>query len=176
MPIPEEQAQEIIDQKLTAASWTVQDFKQLNLGAGSGVAVREFMTASGPADYVLFVDRKAVGIVEAKKASTTLSGVFEQSDRYMTSFPPDIPHVGLPLPFSCESTGVETNFVDLRDPDYRSRRVFHFHRSETLRPTPALPATLRGGLREMPEQYPLDEFQLRGDHASAIKLAWIFSG
>ena len=92
MPTPEEQAREIIDQKLIAASWVVQDFKQLNLGAGPGVAVREFMTTSGPADYVLFVDRKAVGIVEAKKAGTTLSGVFEQSAKYMTSFPADIPH------------------------------------------------------------------------------------
>jgi type I restriction enzyme, R subunit len=58
MPTPEEQARQIIDQKLTAAGWAVQDFTQLNLGAGSGVAVREFQTASGPADYVLFVDRK----------------------------------------------------------------------------------------------------------------------
>ena len=155
MPTPEEQAREIIDQKLIAASWVVQDFKQLNLGAGPGVAVREFMTTSGPADYVLFVDRKAVGIVEAKKAGTTLSGVFEQSAKYMTSFPADIPHVELPLPFSYESTGFETLFVDLRDPDYRSRRVFHFHQPETLREWLTQPDTLRGRLREMPERYPL---------------------
>ena len=53
MPTPEEQAREIIDQKLTTAGWVVQDFKRLNLRAGAGVAVREFQTASGPADYVL---------------------------------------------------------------------------------------------------------------------------
>ena len=88
MPTPEERARETIDQKLTTAGWIVQDFMQINLGAGPGVAVREFQTASGPADYVLFVDRKALGIVEAKKAGTTLSGVFEQSARYLTSFPP----------------------------------------------------------------------------------------
>lgn len=104
MSTPEEKARGIIDQKLTAAGWAVQDFKQLNLGAGPGVAVREFVTASGPADYVLFVDREAVGIVEAKKAGTTLSGVFEQSARYMSCFPAEIPHVELPLPFSYEST------------------------------------------------------------------------
>jgi type I restriction enzyme, R subunit len=162
MPTPEEQAREIIDQKLTAAGWIVQDFKQLNLGAGPGVVVREFQTTSGPADYVLFVDRKAVGIVEAKKAGTTLSGVFEQSARYMTSFPTDIPHVGLPLPFSYESTGIETHFADLRDPDYRSRRVFHFHRPETLQEwldddtgTIYRAPTLRGRLQEMPEKHPL---------------------
>ena len=75
MPTPEEQAHEIIDQKLTAAGWVVQDYVQLDLGVDPGVAVCEFQTASGPADYVFFVDRKAVGIVEAKKAGTTLSGV-----------------------------------------------------------------------------------------------------
>ena len=67
MPTPEEQAREIIDEKLAAAGWVVQDFKQLNLGARTGVAVREFMTSSGPADYVLFVDRKAVGIVRPRR-------------------------------------------------------------------------------------------------------------
>ena len=162
MPTPEEKARAIIDQKLTVAGWVVQDFKQLNLGAGPGVAVREFQTASGPADYVLFVDRVAVGVVEAKPAGTTLRGVFEQSARYMTSFPSDIPHVELPLPLSYESTGVETLFVDLRDPDYRSRRVFHFHRPETLQEwlnegtgTIDRAPTLRARLREMPEKYPL---------------------
>jgi type I site-specific restriction endonuclease len=125
-------SREIIDQKLTTAGWIVQDFKALNLGAGLGVAVHEFQTASGPADYVLFVDRKAVGEVEAKPEGTTLRGVFEQSARYMANFPEQIPHVELPLPFSYESTGTETLFVDLRDPDYRSRRVFSFHRPETL--------------------------------------------
>ncbi|MBU1660536.1 MAG: DEAD/DEAH box helicase family protein [Chloroflexi bacterium] len=168
MPTPEEYAREIIDQKLTAAGWVVQDYRHLNLGAGTGVAVREFQTASGPADYVLFVDRKAVGVVEAKKAGTTLSGVFEQSARYLTSFPTDIPHVELPLPFSYESTGIETRFADLRDPDFRSRRVFHFHRPETLREWVSQPDTLRGRLREMPEKYPLIEQGLWDAQIEAI--------
>jgi type I restriction enzyme R subunit len=155
MPTPEELARAIIDQKLTTAGWVVQDFKRLNLGAGLGVAVREFQTASGPADYVLFVDRQAVGVVEAKPEGTTLRGVAEQSARYLADFPADIPHVELPLPFGYESTGTETFFADLRDPDYRSRQVFHFHRPETLGAWAAEPDTLRGRLREMPEQYPL---------------------
>jgi len=156
MPTPEALARQAIDQKLTAAGWIVQDFKALNLGAGPGVAVREFQTASGPANYVLFVDRKAVGVVEAKAEGTTLRGVFEQSARYMANFPEQIPHVELPLPFSYESTGTETLFVDARDPDYRSRRVFSFHRPETLKEWLAQPNTLRGRLREMPTKYPLN--------------------
>nr|MBC8552413.1 DEAD/DEAH box helicase family protein [Candidatus Brocadiales bacterium] len=156
MPTPEELAREIIDQKLTAAGWIVQDYKSINLGAGLGVAVREFQTSSGPADYVLFVDRKAVGVVEAKPEGTTLRGVFEQSARYMADFPEEIPHVDLPLPFSYESTGTETLFVDVRDPDYRSRRVFSFHRPETLKEWLAQPDTLRGRMREMPEKHSLN--------------------
>jgi type I restriction enzyme R subunit len=127
----------------------VQDFKSLNLGTGPGVAVREFQTASGLADYVLFVDQIAVGMVEAKPEGTTLRGVFEQSARYMANFPEQIPQVELPLPFSYESTGTETLFVDLRDPDYRSRRVFSFHRPETSRKWLTQPDTLRGKLREI---------------------------
>ncbi len=62
---PEAQARQIIDSKLVQAGWIVQDHKAINLGAGPGVAVREFPTDSGPADYLLFVQRQAVGVIEA---------------------------------------------------------------------------------------------------------------
>ena len=97
---PEQEAREIIDQMLEDAGWIVQNNADLNLGAGLGVVVREFQTAQGPADYILFVDRKAVGVIEAKKVGTTLRGVFEQSARYMAGFPEHIPHVEMPLPLT----------------------------------------------------------------------------
>ncbi|MEA3439071.1 MAG: DEAD/DEAH box helicase family protein, partial [Chloroflexota bacterium] len=150
MPTPEQLARQKIDQLLQAAGWVVQDMRALNLGAGLGVAVREFQTESGPADYVLFVDRQAVGVVEAKKEGTTLRGVHEQAARYLTSFPDEIPHVKLPLPFCYESTGTETMFADLRDPEYRSRRVFAFHKPETLQGWINQPDTLRKRLQQMP--------------------------
>jgi type I restriction enzyme, R subunit len=78
---PEEQARQQIDRMLDAAGWKVQGLRQLNLGAGPGVAVREFPLQSGEADYLLFVERKAVGVVEAKPEGTTLSGVAEQSEK-----------------------------------------------------------------------------------------------
>jgi type I restriction enzyme R subunit len=62
MKTPEQRAREKIDELLEAAGWVVQSRNELNLGAGLGVAVREFQTTSGPADYVLFVNRKAVGV------------------------------------------------------------------------------------------------------------------
>ena len=79
---PEAAARENIDRQLLAVGWLIQDKKDLNLSASRGVAVREMQSMGGPADYILFVDGKALGVVEAKKAGTTLSGVAEQSARY----------------------------------------------------------------------------------------------
>ncbi|WP_284619586.1 hypothetical protein [Aquabacterium humicola] len=62
---PEAKARQQIDQKLEIAGWVVQDMRQLNLAAGVGVAVREYPTDTGPADYVLFVNRTACGVIEA---------------------------------------------------------------------------------------------------------------
>ena len=151
MTTPEEKAREIIDELLHGSGWVIQDYKDLNLGAGLGVAVREFPTERGEADYLLFVDRKAVGVVEAKPEGVTLSGVHEQSAKYITSFPQDVPHVEFPLPFTYESTGTETMFADLRDTYYRSRRVFSFHQPEILQKWLSNDKTLRGRLRDMPE-------------------------
>lgn len=151
MPTPEELARINIDRQLTNAGWVIQDRAQMNLYAGRGVAVREFPLQTGEADYLLFVDRKAVGVVEAKPEGTTLSGVADQAAKYSVGLPPNIPHVTLPLPFLYESTGVETFFRDERDPQPRSRRVFTFHRPETLSDWIAETVTFRGRLQQYPE-------------------------
>ena len=117
---------------LELAGWSVQDMKGLDFTASRGVAIREFPLKTGFADYMLFVDRKAVGIVEAKKEGTSLSGVATQSRKYLDGLPAHVQKVGTPLPFAYESTGVETVFRDVRDLDYRSRRVFSFHHPGTL--------------------------------------------
>ncbi len=140
---PEEQARQQIDKMLGAAGWKIQDLRDLNLGASLGVAVREFPLKTGEADYMLFIDRKAVGVIEAKPEGDTLSGVHDQSEKYSVGVPANLPHVQEPLPFTYESTGVETQFSDLRDPDPRQRRVFSFHRPETLREWIAQGNTLR---------------------------------
>src|SRR3954470_13997083 len=106
----------------------------MNLYASQGVAVREFIMATGHgrADYLLFVDQKAVGAIEAKPSGTPLAGVEPQSAKYSTGLPKDLPTLVNPLPFLYESTGDETMFTDGFDPDPRSRPVFAFHRPETL--------------------------------------------
>jgi len=147
---PEEKARQDIDQLLTRAGWIIQDVDEINLDAGPGVAVREYPTKAGPVDYALFVDRKAIGVIEAKSAGTTLSGVAEQSERYIRSFPDNVIHFTLPLPFAYESTGVETFFRDERDPAPRSRRIFGFHKPETLLEWVKEDETLRARLQKLP--------------------------
>jgi type I restriction enzyme R subunit len=147
MPEPEQIAREKIDHMLKAAGWIIQDRDQMNLVAGPGVAVREFSLETGYADYLLFTDGKACGVIEAKPYGTTLSGVADQSGKYITGLPEDIPHVNFPLPFAYESTGMETYFRDERDPDPRSRLVFSFHHPETLAEWAAEDTTLRQRLR-----------------------------
>ena len=150
MPLPEQVARATIDQLLIEAGWIIQDREQINLRAGRGVAVREFPLKTGYADYLLFVDRKAIGAVEAKAEGVTLSGVGAQSEKYSTGLP-DIPAAWRkPLPFLYESTGVETFFTNGLDPEPRSRRVFAFHRPETLLDWIREPRTLRARLQTMP--------------------------
>src|SRR5579859_6949280 len=129
---PEEQARETIDAMLEAAGWVVQHRDQFNGGAGLGVAVREFPLKTGYADYLLVVDRNAIGAVEAKAVGTPLSGVEAQSAKYSSGLRDVPPAWRKPLPFLYESTGVETYFTGGLDPEPRSRRVFSFQQPSTL--------------------------------------------
>ncbi len=168
MTTPEELARQNIDKQLAACGWEVQNRTAINLFASRGVAVREFPLDTGEADYLLFVDRKAVGVIEAKPEGTTLSGVADQAGNYSVGLPPTIPHVTLPLPFLYESTGVETYFSDQRDPEPRSRRIFTFHRPEILAEWSDQPGTLRGRLQAMPQGFPLISSHLWSAQVEAI--------
>jgi type I restriction enzyme R subunit len=150
MATPEEIARVNIDRVLAAAGWQVQDYARLNLGGSLGVAVREFPLRTGFADYLLLADRKAIGAIEAKAEGTTLAGVEPQSAKYSEGVPDVPPSWRRPLPFLYESTGIETFFTNLLDPDPRSRRVFAFHRPETLLEWVKLPNTLRRRVRQLP--------------------------
>ncbi|MBA3947855.1 MAG: DEAD/DEAH box helicase family protein [Herpetosiphonaceae bacterium] len=150
MSQPEERARAEIDRLLEAAGWVVQDRAALNLRAARGVAVREFPLKTGFADYLLFVDRKAIGAVEAKAVGTPLSGIESQSEKYSAGLPDLPPAWRKPLPFLYESTGVETFFTNGLDPEPRSRRVFAFHRPATLVAWVIEATTLRQRLQRSP--------------------------
>lgn len=154
---------------LTASGWSIQDYKTYNPSASRGVALREVPLKSGRCDYLLLVDRKPVGIVEAKREEEgkNLSIVAEQSGAYGENLPDFLRTSGL-LPFYYESTGVETFFRDERDPAPRSRRVFSFHRPETLAAWAAEPDTLRARLEKMPTAHPLPTTGMRECQVEAI--------
>ena len=101
MTAPEELARQTIDRLLTAAGWAVQDFKAADIHAARGVAIREFVLDAGQgfADYLLYVDGKAAGVIEAKKEGATLTGVEVQSGKYSQGLPATLPAWRRPLPF-----------------------------------------------------------------------------
>jgi type I restriction enzyme R subunit len=139
---PEQQARQQIDRLLAAAGWAVQDFKAADIHAARGVALREFVLDAGQgfADYLLYLDGKACGVVEAKKQGTTLTGVEIQSTRYAQGLPATLPAWRRPLPFVYESTGVETHFTNGLDPTPRARNVFAFHTPAHLGDLLSVPA------------------------------------
>ena len=148
---PEQKARRDIDAKLLASGWLVQDRDDLDLTAGRGIAVREFPMKSGFgfADYLLYVDRKAVGAVEAKAAGT-LTGVEAQSAKYAAGLPDKLPAHRRPLPFLFEANGTVTFLTNCLDPKPRSRKVFSFPRPDTLAEWLAQIASLRTRLTRLP--------------------------
>jgi type I restriction enzyme R subunit len=165
MPTPEQKAREIIDAQLVAAGWVVQDREEMSLGAGLGVAVREFPMATGPCDYLLFVDRKACGVVEAKPEGVTLSGVVDQASRYQDELPNHLAAWGDNLRFDYEASASELLFSDRVDPAQRSRYLFGFHRPETLHEWLKANSSLRSRLASLP---PLVKDGLRDCQVEAI--------
>jgi len=173
----EQRARVLIDHQLTAAGWSVQSRPHVNLSQ-PGVALREVILSAGHgrADYVLYVDRRAVGVIEAKPVGTTLSGVEWQSARYATGLPPEVRLKALTLddrlPFVFEASGSEVHFTNGFDPVPRARRLVTFPRPETLartvRDAEADPttATWRGRVRNMP---PLVTEGLRPAQITAIQ-------
>jgi type I restriction enzyme R subunit len=90
---PEKAARRRIDAALEAAGWLVQSKDAVNLHAGRAVGVREFRLKSGHgyADYLLYVDGQAVGVIEAKKEGEILTGVEVQAEKYSAGMPNDLP-------------------------------------------------------------------------------------
>lgn len=163
---PEQLARDDIDRRLRDAGWVVQKAKSINLAAALGVAVREYQTDVGPADYALFVDGRAVGIVEAKPADWghRITTVEDQSGGYAAATLKYVDNAE-PLPFVYESTGLITRFTNGLDPKPRSREVFSFARPDTLQSWVQADRSLRAGLQCLPT---LDSRNLRECQTNAI--------
>ncbi len=148
---PEQISRDQIDKSLVESGWDVQDKKSIDFNAAQGIAVHEFQTEVGPADYFLFVDRKPVGVIEAKReeAAQNITTVEEQSGGYAEAATKYTPK-NTPRRFIYESTGTITRFTDKHDPNPRSRPVFNFHRPETMAELLSKPDSLRTRLQMMP--------------------------
>jgi type I restriction enzyme R subunit len=148
---PEQLARRRIDAMLVEAGWLVQNRADIDLTAGRGIAVREFnmKPGFGFADYLLYLDKQALGAVEAK-ADGSLTGVEQQSAKYAAGLPDGLPAHRRPLPFLFESNGRVTYLTNGLDPKARSREVFSLPRPETLADWLDQSATLRARLKELP--------------------------
>lgn len=147
---PEQIARDHIDKQLTACGWVIQGMKQVNLHMGIGVAVKEYRTDVGPGDYVLFVEGKPFGVIEAKREEEghKLNEHEDQSEGYALA---KLKHLNNePLPYVYISTGEVTRFIDFTDPKPRARDVFSFHRPETLRDWRKKDKSLRKRLHDLP--------------------------
>ena len=147
---PEQIARDNIDSALVRSGWIIQSIKQVNLNAGMGVAVKEYLTDAGPADYVLFAEGKPCGVIEAKREEEGhRMNVHEaQGEEYANA---KLKHLkNEPLPFVYISTGEVTRFTDFTDPKPRAREVFSFHRPETLRDWVKRDKSLRRRLLDLP--------------------------
>ena len=155
MTTPEKIARTKIDKLLEKAGWILQNRSNFDRTAGLGVAVREFlMDDNTEADYLLFIDGKACGVIEAKKFGETLSGVENQSNGYSCHLPNYVRNYMMPLPFIYETTGIETFFTDARDIQAKSRQVFSIHKPETLFAWLQDNNTLRNRLKNFPKLNP----------------------
>ncbi len=163
---PEQIARDKIDAMLLIAGWVIQSKDKINLAANRGVAIGEYQTDVGPVDYALFVDRKPVGVIEAKREDEgyRLTVVEEQSSDYAKA---KLKYLNNdPLPFVYESTGTITRFTDYRDPKPRGRNVFSFHRPETMAAWLKKDKSLRTRLQEFP---PLNKEGLRPAQIKAVE-------
>jgi type I restriction enzyme R subunit len=170
---PEQIARDTIDALLKDSGWSVQSKNRFDPNDGPGQAVREYPTDNGPADYVLFVDKRAVGVIEAKRESRAenITTVEEQTAGYANARLKWVSN-SKPLPFLYQSTGNVTRFTDRRDPKPRSREVFTFHRPETLKEWLEQSESLRSRLSLIPplnpEKLPAKALGLRDCQETAI--------
>jgi len=164
---PEGNARQEIDKNLIKAGWVIQDKNQINLSAGLGVAVREYPTESGPADYILFINQIPVGVIEAKRPEegVHLTAHEDQTAKYAESQLKWCVNKET-LRFRYESTGILTRFTDIKDKIHQSRPIFNFQQPVTLLEWLKQEDTLRNRLTTIP---PLDTRNLWDCQVNAIK-------
>ncbi len=131
---PEEKARIKIDQWLTDAGWKVINRDEFESNS-SAVAVREgLLQGNKEADYFLFINGKAIGILEAKREEIDAASdmVCEQVETYAKSVPSCYTAYMKPIPFLYTSNGKDFYFRDFRDPDSAYEPIAVMHKPKKL--------------------------------------------
>lgn len=98
LDLTEAQTRQLIDAQLRAAGWEADSVK-LRYDKNNGVrpekgrclAIAEWPTNTGPADYVLFLGLRPVAVIEAKRKNKAVMNALEQAARYSQGFKMDTP-------------------------------------------------------------------------------------
>jgi len=89
--LDESDTRKLIDTQLRDTGWQV-DSENLTFGKGArpekgrNRAIAEWPTATGPADYILFIGLTPVAAIEAKRKNIDVSASLQQAKRYSRSF------------------------------------------------------------------------------------------
>lgn len=94
LDLDEAETRALVDQQLRDSGWEA-DTKTLRHSAGArpakgrNMAIAEWPTANGPADYALFTGTTLIGLVEAKRKRKNISAAISQSERYSVAVAAD---------------------------------------------------------------------------------------
>ncbi len=126
--LPEEKARLDIDRRLQDAGWEVVDRKHYS-PALSAVAITEgILKGKLEADYLLFIEGKAIGVIEAKRADIELSEIVaQQAENYAHKLLKWYQYWQKPLPFVYVSNGKEILFRDIRDEKSSYQPLLQMH-------------------------------------------------
>lgn len=154
---PEEKARQKIDRMFSDAGWDVINREEYSAGM-TAVAIREgLLQGNKEADYFLFLNGKAVGVLEAKREEVdiTAQSVSEQAEDYARSVPSCYPAFSNPLPVVMKSNGKELYIRDMREPDSQYEALFKMPSPKKIvsmldidDPFAGLPGVPKKGLRQ----------------------------
>ena len=126
---------ERIDTKLMSLGWNIISYKlAVDKTSLSNHAVCEYETATGPADYALFVNGQLLGFMEAKKVSTNPQEVLGQAKRYSRGAFDGIDNwEGYRVPLLYSSNGEKIWFLDVRDSKNIRRELKNYHTPSAMK-------------------------------------------
>lgn len=128
---PTDIANEIIDKQLILCGWDIICEQKVSSHEKIGAATRNYIKGSLIYDYVLYIDFKPVGYIKVLPPTTSNDAYTPHNfDEYLRTYQPS--ELNKAYSYLYLSYGVDTYFMDLRDPTPEWRKITTFHRPETI--------------------------------------------